>query len=173
GRGRSGSCSRRTARCGSADPSPSPAPRGARWRRRSAPSAAVATRPISPSATARTGRSDSGPGRRPTPEAMALSVRPMRAGDAPALAALFEAAVRGAGPQHYTPEQVEAWAAAADTPGFPLATRNVTLVAEDPTGVVGFAALRSDGVDALYVHPDRMREGIGTALLRRLLAEAE
>jgi len=97
----------------------------------------------------------------------------MRAGDAPALAALFAAAVRGAGPQHYTPEQVEAWAAAAATPGFPLATRNVTLVAEDPSGVVGFAALRPDGVDALYVHPDRMREGIGTMLLRCLLAEAE
>jgi len=102
----------------------------------------------------------------------------LRAGteaDAPALAALFAAAVRAAGPAHYTPEQVDAWAAAADDPRAFHARllRHETLVAEDDTGPIGFAGLAPDGhVTALYVRPDRMRRGVGRALLGAVLARA-
>ncbi|MEM1042304.1 MAG: GNAT family N-acetyltransferase [Bacteroidota bacterium] len=94
--------------------------------------------------------------------------------DLPALAALYAEAVRAAGPAYYTPEQVETWATAAGLPTFRrLVPRPLTLVAEDEFGPAGFAGLAPDGhVASLYVRPDRMRQGIASALLRALLDHA-
>lgn len=103
-----------------------------------------------------------------------MRIRKAFEADVPTLAALYADAVRSAGPGHYTPEQVEAWAAFADEAAFrPFVSRPLTLVAEDDTGPVGFAGLKPDGhVTALYVRPDRMRQGVGAALLGAILDEA-
>ena len=95
--------------------------------------------------------------------------------DVPSLASLYAASVREAGPVHYTPEQVEAWAAFADDSSFRgFVVGATTFVAEGETGLLGFSGLDPDGrVASLYVRPDRMRQGIGAALLRRVLEEAE
>jgi putative acetyltransferase len=101
-----------------------------------------------------------------------VPIREATAADVPALAALYAAAVRAAGPAHYDPAQVE-----ARFRRFLLDP--LTLVAEDTSagdesGINGFAGLRKDGhVTALYVHPDRMRRGIASALLRAVIERAE
>ena len=102
-------------------------------------------------------------------------LRPATAADLDALRALFADAVRAAGPEAYTPEQVAVWARAADD-----AERFRTdlvgehaVVAEDAGGVLGFANLDGDRVSALYTRGDAQRRGLGGRLLRAIVAEAE
>ncbi len=104
-----------------------------------------------------------------------MPLRTATPADVPALAALYAAAVRTVGPAHYDADQVEAWAAFADEPRFRRFVLDPhTFVAHDERGVTGFAGLADDGhVTALYVHPDRMREGIGSALMRAVVERAE
>jgi putative acetyltransferase len=109
-----------------------------------------------------------------------VPIREATAADVPALAALYADAVRAAGPAYYDPAQVDAWAAFADEPRFRRFVLDpLTLVAENmgagaEGGIIGFAGLRKDGhVTALYVHPDRMRSGIASALLRAVVERAE
>lgn len=102
-------------------------------------------------------------------------LRPATAEDVPALARLYEAAVRGTGPQAYTPEQVEAWAGfAREDDAFRRFVLDAhTLVAEEGTRVVGFAGLTDEGLLAsLYVHPDHGRSGVASLLLESLLDRA-
>lgn len=104
-----------------------------------------------------------------------VRIRAATDSDVSRLAALYADAVRSAGPSRYTQPQVQAWAAFADErEAFRrFITDASTFVAEDDTGPVGFTGLAPDGhVTALYVRADRMREGIGTALLRAVLQRA-
>lgn len=101
-----------------------------------------------------------------------LRFRPANPGDVATLRRLYADSVKALGPSAYSPEQVEAWAAFADEEddfrAFVLGA--LTLVAEDERGVVGFGGLQSDGrIASLYVHPDASGEGIGSAILGRLL----
>ena len=100
--------------------------------------------------------------------------------DLPALRALYAAATEARGPSAFSPEQVRAWVAFADDEKefarFVLDA--TTFVAEDKagdkTGPIGFAGLDPDGrIVSLYVRPDCERRGVGSALLRHVLAEAE
>ena len=104
-----------------------------------------------------------------------MTLRPARPDDAATLGALFADAIRTTGPEHYTAEQVEAWAASAADPavyGRRILGARVT-VAEDDTGAVGFVALGRDGhVAALFVRGDRQRRGVGRALLAALVEQA-
>ncbi|NNF57161.1 MAG: GNAT family N-acetyltransferase [Rhodothermaceae bacterium] len=105
-----------------------------------------------------------------------VQIRTATEADVPALAALYAAAARAAGPAVYTPEQVETWATFAETRAFRQWVVDAhTLVAEADDGrPIGFSGLAEDGhVTALYIHPDRMRQGVGSALLRAVLARAE
>ncbi len=104
-----------------------------------------------------------------------MGLRRAAAADAEALADVFADAVRSAGPAHYTPAQVEAWASAAADPaafGRRMLEGDVW-IAEDDDGPVGFAALSGERVAALYVRGGRQRRGTGHALLGTALAEAE
>lgn len=49
----------------------------------------------------------------------------------------------------------------------------VSVVAGDATGALGFASLAGDRVSGLYVRGDAQRRGVGGTLLRALVAEAE
>jgi putative acetyltransferase len=105
-----------------------------------------------------------------------IRIRPFHEADESHLARLYEATVRRWAPQFYSPEQVEAWAMVPhDRDRF----RNMlcdgrTFVAVNTTDQsVGFCGVESDGrVASLYVAPDSTRRGIGTALLRHVVAFA-
>lgn len=133
---------------------------------------------------------------------MVLFLRPATAADCPTLAHLFHTTVLVHGPQHYSPAQVQAWAATAtDAERFrqwvldvatvvaldrgtegpahggqehePLSIPGKTITSPSFTDlIVGFGGLAADGhLTALYVRHDRLRQGVGTALVRHLLAQ--
>jgi putative acetyltransferase len=92
------------------------------------------------------------------------------------LAALYRDTVLLNAPQHYTPAQTEAWAAVdADSVQFRQFILAVTTyVAEDGTGIVGFAGIGDDGhVASAYVRHDRLHRGIGSTLMQAVLAHAQ
>ena len=79
---------------------------------------------------------------------------------------------------HYTQEQVEAWApASCDTSDLPTwaAARAAatTMVAVMGPRVVGFGDLVGGSLlDMLFVDPDASRRGVGSALVRQIVALA-
>lgn len=103
--------------------------------------------------------------------AMDLTLRQARAQDVPALAAIYAQSVRAIGPQRYTPQQVERWAAFADDPTFgDFILTAVTFIAEVEQRPVGFCGLLSSGkIASLYVSPQHGRRGVGTRLLTAAL----
>ena len=103
-------------------------------------------------------------------------IRPVVEKDLPSVAELFYQTVRHVDPALYTPEQTAAWAPEAGTPdGWARRFRGYqALVALDGERVVGFASISPAGhIDMLFVRHDRQREGIGAALLRRMLELAD
>ena len=81
------------------------------------------------------------------------------------------AAIRQLCASHYPPSGIEAWAG----PLQPDWYRNVIgerelFVAVEGDTIIGFGQLSLDtaDIDAIYVHPSASRQGVGTALLRRL-----
>lgn len=98
------------------------------------------------------------------------AVRPYRDGDADALAAVFERAVRAIGPRDYSPAQVEAWigpeprakrfrSAMADG-------RSCWVALDDGQRVTAFVDLEADGhIDFLFADPDVAGRGVASDLL--------
>lgn len=101
-----------------------------------------------------------------------MRIRPFRPADAPALAALFHAAVHRAGSRYYAPEQLHAWSPAPPPPDryIEQAHGRTFLVAQDAAGrVIGYGDLERDGhIDHLYCHPDVIGTGVGGAILDAL-----
>ena len=102
-----------------------------------------------------------------------MRVRVMQPGEGSVLREIFRDAVRAIDPEHYSAEQVRLWAARA--PDMELwrdeSAGRLVLVAEDGSGVVGFASLERDGhIDHLYVRPTRQGCGVGLTLLREVEA---
>ncbi|MBD1915578.1 MULTISPECIES: GNAT family N-acetyltransferase [Cyanophyceae] len=96
--------------------------------------------------------------------------------DLPALATLFRETVLSNGPQHYSPAQVEAWAAVdAASPRFHQFILGVTtFVAENDTAILGFAGIGDDGyVASTYVRHDCLHRGIGSVLMQAVLTHAQ
>lgn len=116
-----------------------------------------------------------------------VRVRRAGGGDAPAVAAIhvrsWQAAYRGILPDELldslsVAEREESWRSLLNEGG----ERRLTLVAEGAGGLVGFCSAttpsgdedvgeRTAEIGALYVDPDRWREGAGGALLSAALAE--
>ena len=106
-----------------------------------------------------------------------MNVRPFREADAPALAAIFHAAVHGIGARYYSAEQVAAW-----SPREPDAERfrercsdgRLVLVAVDEDDrPVAYIDLEADGhIDHLFCRPDLAGTGVAAMLHDRLEAEA-
>lgn len=110
---------------------------------------------------------------------MDVEVREAVPADAAAVRAVHVAAIEGLGPEAYTDEQVEAWAAGCESADYAgtIASETVEfVVAVDADGdVVAFGSLRTeppggyeaavDGeVTGVYVHPDVARRGVGSAV---------
>lgn len=100
-----------------------------------------------------------------------FAMRPMLPADAPVLADVFRASIEGLTGDHYTPEQQDAWMAAAeDEDEFAEKLgEQLTLVATMEGTPVGFASLKgADEIDMVYVHPAVAKQGAGTMLLDAL-----
>lgn len=108
---------------------------------------------------------------------MACLIRDFREEDAGKLADLTVRAIHEIGPSHYSPGQVDAWAARhPDARRFieRVASGHRIFVATDADDVpVAYALLEPDGhLDMLYCHPDHTRKGLGGELLAHAEAQA-
>jgi putative acetyltransferase len=106
-----------------------------------------------------------------TGRAAAASLRPYLPADAALCVAVFRAAIEELTVDDYSEDQREAWASRADDVvafGARLAGA-LTLIAIVEGGPIGFASLRDDIVDMLFVSPVEAGQGVGTMLLDALI----
>jgi ribosomal protein S18 acetylase RimI-like enzyme/chorismate mutase len=102
--------------------------------------------------------------RRPVDQRRAdrLVLRPAESVDLPAIADTYlaarAAAVPHIPPAVHSPQAIHAWVA-----GWGTTDGSVWVAEQD--GLVGFARLRDDWLESLYVHPEAQGDGVGSALL--------
>lgn len=106
-----------------------------------------------------------------------MRVRAYRKADAPRLEEIFRRAVREIGPDFYTAEQVAAWSGArvtAEGIDRRYGDGRATFLAVDRADrAIAFSDLERDGhVDMLYCDPGHARQGVASALLAAVEAEA-
>jgi putative acetyltransferase len=107
----------------------------------------------------------------------AIKVRAFQPEDAPALAAIFHAAVHGIARLYYSEEQVNAWAPDVPDPVHlraRAADGRMLLVAVDDGGdPLAYGDLEADGhIDHLFCRPDAAGTGVAAALYAGLEAAA-
>ena len=105
------------------------------------------------------------------------TVRPYRASDAAALAALYVRSVTEIGSRLYSPEQVAVWAAHGPSPEriHALYTdgRTALVAVDESDGPVAFSDVEGDGhIQFLYCAPEAAGRGIAAALYDTLEKEA-
>jgi putative acetyltransferase len=106
-----------------------------------------------------------------------MKVRPFRPDDAPALAALFHAAVHGIARPHYRQAQVDAWSPAVPNPERFRARgtdgRLVLVAVDEEDAPLAYGDLEADGhIDHLYCRPDAAGTGVTASLYAALEAAA-
>ena len=104
-----------------------------------------------------------------------ILIHPLRADEAPALRALFHAAVHGLACRDYTPDQLNAWAPLAHDAAQWAARlqANQPWVAEVAGSAAGFADLQPSGyIDQFFVAPAHAGQGVGQALMAHLHTQA-
>ncbi len=104
----------------------------------------------------------------------ALTIRNARAEDLPAIARIYQNAIRHSARSHYRPEQLEAWIGDYDAKLKNFVTRYLALVAEAGSGIVGFVTLEPEigRVRACYVKPGFAGRSVGGRLLEVLEEQA-
>lgn len=104
-----------------------------------------------------------------------LTLRRFHVGDEPALLTVFRSSVHLVASRDYTPDQIAAWAP-PDMDEARWADRMRAIdpwVAELDGAIVGYADLQPGGlIDHFFVSGHHPRQGVGRALMTRLLAEA-
>ena len=105
-----------------------------------------------------------------------ITIRPYTAADAAATLEVFWNAIRVTAAAHYSPEQIDAWAA-RDLDVGEWSTRRAqseTVVAVVDGSVAGFTDVDTGGyIDMMFVHPAFARLGVATQLFRWVLHTAE
>ncbi|NIK75255.1 putative acetyltransferase [Paenibacillus castaneae] len=107
-----------------------------------------------------------------------MIIRKFNESDISGIVSLFYETVHTINKQHYSQEQLEAWAPKDEekckhTVWRESLRHNITYVAETNDQIVGFSDMSEDGyIDRLYVHKDFQRQGIAKALLNTLESES-
>lgn len=104
-----------------------------------------------------------------------IVIRPASVHDLPAMARLRTRAILSGHRGCYAPEQIAAWAASPLSDAYAeQASTGAVIVACRQDEIVGFAALTPGGaaIDAVFVDPSAMRQGVGRTLVRAIEAEA-
>lgn len=101
------------------------------------------------------------------------TIRPAVPNDAEDICRVHVASIRELGRDYYSEKAVEAWASYPDPETYSLggdAPDEHFVVAERDDEIAGFAKLALDvpEVDQVYVHPEHVRSGVGSALLSHL-----
>jgi len=104
-----------------------------------------------------------------------MRLREFQAGDEVELQAVFRSAIFDLAGRDYTAQQIEAWAASSTHPA--LWARRIRrmrpFVVESETRPIAYADLQPGGhIDHFYVAGPYARRGVGTLLMRHLLAAA-
>lgn len=100
-----------------------------------------------------------------------FTVRRAREEDCEGIWRVHTRAVREISSSHYTPEETESWAGPREPENYVESIRSKQFyVAEEGGAVIGFGTLdyRQNEIEAVYVSPDAVRRGVGSAILRRL-----
>ena len=100
----------------------------------------------------------------------AIGLRPYLATDGAACAKLFQDSVDLLTDEDYDSEQRAAWAEVAEDPAFLRKLgEGLTLLATLGGALAGFASLKGETIEHLYVSPEHARQKVGTALLDALI----
>ena len=105
-----------------------------------------------------------------------IELRDFQPGDEAALRAVFESAIQGTARRDYSQRQVDAWAPREhDAAAWPARMQALRPFVARVDGVVaGYADLQPGGyIDHFYVAETAGGQGVGGALMRRILARAE
>jgi putative acetyltransferase len=105
-----------------------------------------------------------------------ITLRGFQAGDEPALRAVFASAIHGTARRDYSQLQVDAWAPRDHDPAAWASRMQgiAPFVAVIDGVVVGYADVQPGGyIDHFYVAAAAGGQGVGGALMRRILARAE
>lgn len=100
-----------------------------------------------------------------------MLIRPFEPGDAPALYQVFHSAIHEVASDHYSPEQIRAWA--PDAPDPVRWARRMSgiqpFIAEAAGEILGYADLQPDGyIDHFFVSGRHPRRGVGRGLMQHL-----
>ena len=104
-----------------------------------------------------------------------LSIAPLSASALDQAWALRTRAIRTLCHQHYTPQEIEAWASAPMPRGLRTAVRSRSFLAAhlgSRLAGFGFLTREKDELEALFVEPELGRRGLARCLLGELEAEA-
>lgn len=100
-----------------------------------------------------------------------MYIRKAKNEDIDSIRKLFRETIQVVNSRDYTPEQLACWAEKGSSNEI-WQTRikeQHFIVAEKPTHIVGFCALRPDGyIHSIFVHKDYQREGIARSLLMEI-----
>ena len=105
-----------------------------------------------------------------------IALRDFQVGDEPALRAVFESAIHGTARRDYSQRQVDTWAPRNDDVRTWAARMQgiAPFVALVDGRIIGYADVQPSGyIDHFYVAAEGAGQGVGGALMRRLLARAE
>ncbi len=95
--------------------------------------------------------------------------------DIPAIIELYQGTVRTINAPDYTPEQIDVWASGAEDlkRWSDTVHKQYFVIAEIGKSIAGFSSITPEGyLDFLYVHKDRQRMGVGSALLNEIERKA-
>lgn len=103
-----------------------------------------------------------------------ITLRAYQPDDASSLLELFKDTIRRVNSQHYSPEQIRAWASDNIDLAVWAARFNgrFVVVVEEAARPVGFAELELNGhIGRVYVSADHQRCGVGQAMMNEVLLE--
>jgi putative acetyltransferase len=106
---------------------------------------------------------------------VSFTIRPWAPADTEELGEVFRRSVREVASRDYRPAQIEAWVQAPGeiTTWAERMQNRITFVAEEAERLIGFIQYDlPDHIDMTYVHPERQRMGVASALLAALENEA-